>query len=83
MLRIGPAETPLEIEIRSGALEVREATGGCPTVALQASAFVQIFTGFRSASKLAQYGQVTGDAAAIRLCDQLFAGPPPWVAEHF
>lgn len=80
-LRIGPAETALEIEIRGGAVEVREATG--PTVAVQAPAFVQIFTGFRSASKLAQYGQVTGDAGAIRLCDQLFAGPPPWVAEHF
>jgi hypothetical protein len=64
-------------------VEVREATGGCPTLAVQAPAFVQIFTGFRSASKLAQYGQVIGDAAAIRLCDQLFAGPPPWVAEHF
>lgn len=82
-LRIGPVETALEIEIRGGAVEVREATGGCPTVDVQAPAFVQIFTGFRSASKLAQYGQVTGDAAAIRLCDQLFAGPPPWVAEHF
>ncbi|WP_258589362.1 sterol carrier protein domain-containing protein [Mesorhizobium sp. AR02] len=80
-LRIGPAETALEIEIRGGAVEVREATG--PTVAVQAPAFVQIFTGFRSASKLAQYGQVIGDAAAMRLCDQLFAGPPPWVAEHF
>lgn len=82
-LRIGPTETALEIAISGGAVEVREAAGRCPTVAMQAPAFVQIFTGFRSASKLAQYGQVTGDAAAIRLCDQLFAGPPPWVAEHF
>ncbi|TPN46020.1 GNAT family N-acetyltransferase [Mesorhizobium sp. B1-1-9] len=82
-LRIVPADTALEIEIRGGAVEVREATAGYQTVALQASAFVQIFTGFRSASKLAQYGQVVGDATAIRLCDQLFAGPPPWVAEHF
>lgn len=82
-LRIGEAETALEIEIKSGAVEVREATGACPTVTLQGPAFVQIFTGFRSASKLAQYGQVVGTAADIRLCDQLFAGPPPWVAEHF
>lgn len=82
-LRIGPAEAALEVAISGGAVEVRESAGGCPTVALQAPAFVQIFTGFRSASKLAQYGQVIGDAAAIRLCDQLFAGPPPWVAEHF
>ncbi|TPN04843.1 GNAT family N-acetyltransferase [Mesorhizobium sp. B2-3-3] len=82
-LRVGPAETALEIGIRDGASEVGEATGGCPTVTLQAPAFVQLFTGFRSASKLAQYGQVIGEAADIRLCDQLFAGPPPWVAEHF
>ncbi|TIP08834.1 MAG: GNAT family N-acetyltransferase [Mesorhizobium sp.] len=81
-LRIGQAA--LEIEIRAGTVEVREATvPSGPTVALQAPAFVQLFTGFRSASKLAQYGQVAGDAADIILCDQLFAGPPPWVAEHF
>ncbi|WP_245452035.1 GNAT family N-acetyltransferase [Mesorhizobium waimense] len=85
-LRIGQAETPLalEIEIKAGAVEVREATGTpCPTISVQAPAFVQIFTGFRSASKLAQYGQVIGSAVDIRLCDQLFAGPLPWVAEHF
>lgn len=82
-LRIGQAETVLEVEIKAGAIEVRGTAGGCPTIALQNSAFVQIFTGFRSASKLAQYGQVVGTAADIRLCDQLFAGPPPWVAEHF
>jgi predicted acetyltransferase len=82
-LRIGEAETALEIEIKAGAVEVREATGACPTVVLQTQAFVQIFTGFRSASKLAQYGQIVGTAADIRLCDQLFAGPSPWVAEHF
>ncbi|MFC3326712.1 GNAT family N-acetyltransferase [Mesorhizobium cantuariense] len=82
-LRIGQAETALEIEIKAGGVEVRKATGEYPTIALQTPAFVQIFTGFRSASKLAQYGQVVGTAADIRLCDQLFAGPSPWVAEHF
>ncbi|WP_245469767.1 sterol carrier protein domain-containing protein [Mesorhizobium sp. M2C.T.Ca.TU.002.02.1.1] len=50
---------------------------------LQPTAFAQLFTGFRSASKLAQYGLVSGDSADIRRCDQLFAGSPPWVAEHF
>lgn len=82
-LRIGDVETALEIEIKAGEVMVREATGGFPAVTLQAQAFVQIFTGFRSASKLAQYGQISGTATDIRLCDQLFAGPVPWVAEHF
>lgn len=81
-LRIGDAA--LEIEIREGAAEVRGATDAFgPAVRVDARAFVQLFTGFRSASKLAQYGLVAGDSADIRRCDQLFAGPPPWVAEHF
>ncbi|CAN7732788.1 GNAT family N-acetyltransferase [Mesorhizobium amorphae] len=83
-LRIGDGSPALEIKVRDGNVEVRQATGApCPTVTVAAPAFVQLFTGFRSASKLAQYGQVVGDAADIRLCDQFFAGPPPWVAEHF
>ncbi|MBZ9861921.1 enhanced intracellular survival protein Eis [Mesorhizobium sp. CA12] len=81
-LRIG--DISLEIEIREGAAEVREGADLCgPAVRMDAPAFVQLFTGFRSASKLAQYGLVAGDSADIRRCDQLFAGPPPWVAEHF
>ncbi|RWB73240.1 MULTISPECIES: GNAT family N-acetyltransferase [unclassified Mesorhizobium] len=81
-LHIGHAA--LEIEIRQGVAAVRE---GCdasgPAVRVDPPAFVQLFTGFRSGSKLAQYGLVAGDSADIRRCDQLFAGPPPWVAEHF
>lgn len=81
-LRIGGAS--LEIEIRQGAAEVCEAGDASGSdVRVNAPAFVQLFTGFRSASKLAQYGLVAGDSADIRRCDQLFAGPPPWVAEHF
>lgn len=83
-LRIGDGSPALEIEIRASTAEIRQATGASgPTATLQASAFVQLFTGFRSASKLAQYGLIVGNAADIRLCDQLFAGPLPWVAEHF
>ncbi|CDX51244.1 GCN5-like N-acetyltransferase [Mesorhizobium plurifarium] len=82
-LRIGEAP-PLEIDIRAGKAEVGEAAGALGgAVSLQPTAFAQLFTGFRSASKLAQYGLVSGDSADIRRCDQLFAGSPPWVAEHF
>ena len=82
-LRIGEAP-PLEIDIRAGKAEVCEAAGALGgAVSLQPTAFAQLFTGFRSASKLAQYGLVSGDSADIRRCDQLFAGSPPWVAEHF
>ncbi|MBZ9845813.1 enhanced intracellular survival protein Eis [Mesorhizobium sp. CA5] len=79
-LRIGET-SPLAIDIRAGAVEICEAAHA--SVSMQPAAFAQLFTGFRSASKLAQYGLVSGDSADIRLCDQLFAGPPPWVAEHF
>lgn len=81
-LRIG--ERSLAMKVSEGAAEVREVgDASSPAVRVDAPAFVQLFTGFRSASKLAQYGLVSGDSADIRLCDQLFAGPPPWVAEHF
>ena len=82
-LRMGEASL-LEVDIRAGVAEVREeAHASGSAVLVQRAAFAQLFTGFRSASKLAQYGLVSGDSADIRLCDQLFAGPPPWVAEHF
>ena len=82
-LRIGEAP-PLEIDIRAGVAEVREAAGASgAALSVQPTAFAQLFTGFRSAAKLAQYGLVSGDSDDIRRCDQLFAGPPPWVAEHF
>lgn len=79
-LRIG--EAALQVEVGGDGVQVGEGGSG-PAVSMQAPAFVQLFTGFRSASKLAQYGLLAGDSADIRRCDQLFAGPPPWVAEHF
>ncbi|WP_348528455.1 GNAT family N-acetyltransferase [Mesorhizobium amorphae] len=79
-LRIGDAA--FQVEIVGGGVQVSDGGTG-PAVSMQAPAFVQLFTGFRSASKLAQYGLLAGDSADIRRCDQLFAGPPPWVAEHF
>lgn len=79
--RIG--EAALQVEVSGGAVEVRKAGTSGPAVSVQPTGFVQLFTGFRSASKLAHYGLLAGDSADIRRCDQLFAGPPPWVAEHF
>ena len=76
--------TAIRLKIESG--EARASLGsteGLPTVTIRASAFASLFTGFRSASQLARRGNLFGAPDAVQLCDLVFAGPRPWVAEHF
>lgn len=54
-----------------------------PAVTVQQAAFASLFTGFRSATALARQGVLLGDEQSLRTCDLVFAGPAPWVAEHF
>lgn len=53
------------------------------SVALQAGDLVPLLTGFRSAGFLARAKRLSGSAPAIAACERIFAGPAPWVAEHF
>jgi predicted acetyltransferase len=82
----GPGKKPfdLRLEIASGKAQVVQANiNDLPTVVVDEPSFASLFTGFRSASKLARQGVLFGEADAVQLCDMVFAGPLPWVAEHF
>ncbi|MDQ0320279.1 putative acetyltransferase [Pararhizobium capsulatum DSM 1112] len=50
---------------------------------VQSSHFASLFSGFRSASFLRRAGYADGNSETVALADKVFAGPPPWVAEHF
>lgn len=86
----------LRLELSSGEeitellLAVRDGQGFCgspvddgPKIRMSLGDFGTLLTGHRSAGFLARAGVLTGDPAAIRMCDTLLAGPAPWVGEHF
>lgn len=82
----GPGVEPCELrlEIASGKARVTQGNDNdLPTVRVDGPSFASLFTGFRSASKLARQGVLFGETDAVQLCDLVFAGPLPWVAEHF
>lgn len=78
----GENQTSFGLEISKGKATVTQ-PGGRPGVSLKATDLAPLFTSYRSASFLARAGRLTGDTAAIALCDLIFAGPLPWSAEHF
>jgi predicted acetyltransferase len=74
----------LRLEIAFGKARVTHGiTNELPIVSVDGPSFATLFTGFRSASKLARQGTLFGEADAVQLCNLVFAGPLPWVAEHF
>ncbi len=71
------------LQIASGVATVSEGSNGdAPTLALSAATFATLFTGFRSASRLARQGLIETDAEGARIADLVFSGPAPWLAEH-
>lgn len=50
---------------------------------VRASHLACLYSGFRSASFLHRAGVVDGDPETVARADKVFAGPCPWVAEHF
>lgn len=80
----GSQAASLVLDIEGGVGRVgEEDTRGIPTVSVQQAAFASLFTGFRSATALSRQGLLSGGERALRTCDLAFAGPTPWVAEHF
>lgn len=73
----------LALEVRGGAAICTQQSSSSPTIQMALADFGTLLTGHRSARFLARAGVLTGDDAAIALCDTLFAGPAPWVGEHF
>ncbi|WP_082407176.1 GNAT family N-acetyltransferase [Mesorhizobium sp. 1M-11] len=60
-----------------------EVPGRTPSITIERPFFASLFTGFSSASQLARRGRLSGSPEAVSLCDLVFSGPQPWVAEHF
>lgn len=79
----GDHDLELSLESRGGEATCTGREKGMPTIRIALKDFGTLLTGHRSAQFLARAGLLTGDARAVRLCDTLFAGPAPWVGEHF
>jgi len=75
-------EARFGLAIARGKATVTKPTGKAG-IALRQDDLTPLFTGFRSAHFLARAGRLSGDAAAIAQADRIFAGPAPWVGEHF
>lgn len=73
----------LSISIINGNASVDDKIDGSLTVSLDAGLLPSLYTGFRSASFLRRAGGVDGTDEAIAALDRAFAGPAPWVGEHF
>jgi predicted acetyltransferase len=74
----------LSLDLSEGTMRVsRGVRDGLPTVMVDAPFFASLFTGFSSASQLARRGRLSGSSEGVSLCDLVFTGPKPWVAEHF
>ena len=74
----------LRLRVKEGRASVDAGeAGGLPSISISKPGFATLFTGFCSASRLARRGLLSGSAEAVQLCDRVFAGPQPWVAEHF
>ncbi|MCV3767848.1 enhanced intracellular survival protein Eis [Rhizobium sp. TRM95796] len=59
------------------------AIDGGSVLSVHASHLASLYSGFRSASFLHRAGAADGDPETVAQADKVFAGPFPWVAEHF
>jgi predicted acetyltransferase len=50
---------------------------------LDVRALASLYTGLRTASELRDLGKLRGDDEAVAAADRIFAGPEPWMPDHF
>ncbi|NIH78485.1 GNAT family N-acetyltransferase [Amycolatopsis viridis] len=82
-LETGAPARSLGLVVRDGRCQVGEA-GTEPDVTVAARAFAALFTGRSTAQEALAMGQLKArSAAAVDHLDALFAGPSPWLFEHF
>ena len=80
---MGEAETyTLSVRDHVGVVQPGIASG-VATVLVDRVSFASLFTGLHRSSELAHMGTCSGKPDALHLCDSIFSGPSPWVAEHF
>jgi predicted acetyltransferase len=84
-LRLTDAEGDIELhlELADGRMRVSPGAKTASTLVIERPFFSSLFTGFTSASRLQSRGRLSGPTETVQLCDVVFAGPKPWVAEHF
>jgi predicted acetyltransferase len=69
------------VHVHDGAAEVRR--GGRGDVRCGIRGLAPLYSGFLSAAELRASGFVDGDDASIAAATAAFAGPSPWMADHF
>ncbi|EJJ28125.1 GNAT family N-acetyltransferase [Rhizobium sp. CF142] len=73
----------LSVSIVDGIASVNQDRHAAMTVSIAAIQLPSLYTGFRSAAFLRHAGGLDGPDEAIMMLDRAFAGPAPWVGEHF
>lgn len=74
----------IRVDLSNGRMKaLASSADGLPVVTVEAPFFASLFTGFASASRLMRRGRLSGPPETVQTCDLVFAGPKPWVAEHF
>jgi len=69
--------------VRVGDGAARVERGGRGSLRCSIRGLAPLYTGFQSAAELRASGFVDGDDASIAAACAVFAGPSPWMAEHF
>ena len=67
--------------VQAGAGEVREAEEA--GIRLHVRALAPLYSGLRTATELRALGVLDGDDEAVAAADRIFAGPEPWMPDHF
>ena len=80
----GPSQNhSLLLTVEGGIGACEEDAPGFADITIGLAQFATLYSGFRTAQFLAKAGWIVGESAAIKHCDNIFAGPAPWVGEHF
>jgi predicted acetyltransferase len=69
------------LEVEGGRAEVRE--GGSGGLAIDVRGLASLYSGYLGAEELRVAGLCDGDDAELARASGLFAGPAPWLADHF
>jgi predicted acetyltransferase len=69
------------LEVSGGRAEVRE--GGSGAVAIDVRGLAALYSGYMPADELRVAGLCAGPEADLARASALFAGPAPWLADHF
>jgi predicted acetyltransferase len=70
------------VRLKGGRARVEPGASG-PALRCDIRALAPIYSGLYTASQAAALGMISGDDEAIAAADRAFAGPAPWMPDHF